>query len=66
MIFGAGGRAEEFIAFLKKYGIFPEFILVSDCNCNPQTVEEIAVKRITDIKERVVDNTLVFDVTAKL
>lgn len=59
VIFGAGGRAEEFIAFLKKYGIFPEFILVSDCNCNPQTVEEIAVKRITDIKERVVDNTLV-------
>lgn len=51
VIFGARGRAAQFIIYLKKHGISPEFAIVSDYSCNSLRVEDIEVRKLTDVKE---------------
>lgn len=53
IIFGAGGRAAQFIVYLKRHGIIPEIVLVSDCNQNLLEVEGIEVKELKNVKEEV-------------
>ncbi|MEY8374768.1 glycosyltransferase family 8 protein [Lachnospiraceae bacterium 56-18] len=59
IIFGAGGRATRFIVYLKKHGIIPEFILVSNHNENLSVVEGIEVKELKEIKGNYIGKTLI-------
>lgn len=48
ILYGAGNRALELIAYLERYKIVPEYIIVSDKNNNPDNLNGIKVIELDD------------------
>lgn len=65
IIFGAGNRAAKFIRYLKKQGIMPEYVLVSDSDGNPEVLEGIMVKDMIDMEEKIRGKTIIIATSEK-
>ena len=62
VVYGAGKRGKDIITYLKRRGVLPEFIVVSDAEGNPQEVEGIEVKDIREAGKQLGDKTIVIAV----
>lgn len=59
VIYGAGKKAREFILFMKKLGVIPEFIIVTELDKNPSEIEGIEVKSIKEAFRLLHDKTII-------
>lgn len=62
VIYGAGKRAMDVIAYMNQRGIYPKFIVVSDLKDNPSEVEGIEVKDIKEAAEQLKNKAIVIAV----
>lgn len=59
VVYGAGRRAREFISFMRRTGIAPEFIVVSNIEKNESEIDGIEVRNIEDIGKELSDKTVI-------
>lgn len=59
IIYGAGKRAREFIAFIRQFEIIPRFIMVTDLEKNPSEIDGIMVRSIEEVTEILYDKTII-------
>lgn len=65
VIFGAGNKAAKFIRYLKKQGIMPEYILVSNSNGNPEVLEGFVVEDMADMEDKITGKTIIIATSEK-
>lgn len=58
VVYGAGARAKELLAYLAGQDIVPDKILVKDKNGNPEKIDQIQVIPLSEIEERQTDTAL--------
>lgn len=58
VVYGAGVRAKELLAYLAGQDIVPDKILVKDKNGNPEKMDQIQVIPLSEIEERQTDTAL--------
>lgn len=65
VVYGAGKRAREVIAFMKQIKIIPEFIVVSEMDENPSEIEGIEVKDIVNAGQMLFDKSILIAIREK-
>lgn len=66
VIYGAGKRAKEVLSFLRRLGIIPEFIIVSNFEENPSEIGGIEVRDIASVRRLLRDKSVIIAVRESL
>lgn len=59
VVYGAGKRARLFIQYMKRAGVIPQFVIVSNMKDNPLEIEGISVKVISEVSGMLYDKTII-------
>lgn len=65
IVYGAGPRARRVVWYLLEKGIVPEFVVVSSKNKNPDTIEDISVYALNEVKDILSDKIILIAVKEK-
>ena len=65
IVYGAGPRAKRVVWYLLEKGIVPEFIVVSSKDKNPDTIEDIPVYALDEVKDILSDKIILIAVKEK-